>query len=86
MGSPESPAEKTIDIEIDGLPATVKASTTILRAARESGVQIPKLCATDSLKPFGSCRLCVVEVDGRNGYPASCTTRVEPGMNIRTQT
>ncbi|MEE8345245.1 MAG: formate dehydrogenase subunit alpha [Woeseiaceae bacterium] len=85
-GTPESPFEDTVDIEIDGLPATVKAGTTILRAARESGVDIPRLCATDSLKPFGSCRLCVVEVEGRKGYPASCTTPVEPGMKIRTQT
>ena len=68
------------------MPATVKAGTTILRAARESGIDIPRLCATDSLKPFGSCRMCVVEVEGRKGYPASCTTPVEPGMQIRTQT
>ncbi len=73
-----------VDIEIDGLPASVKAGTTILRAARENGVDIPRLCATDSLKPFGSCRMCVVEVEGRKGYPASCTTPVEPGMQIRT--
>ncbi len=85
-GTPESPLEDTVDIEIDGLPATVKAGTTILRAARERGVEIPRLCATDSLKPFGSCRLCVVEVEGRKGYPASCTTPVEPGMKIHTQT
>jgi formate dehydrogenase major subunit len=57
-----------------------------MRAARESGVDVPKLCATDSMKPFGSCRLCVVEIEGRNGYPASCTTPVEEGMKIRTQT
>lgn len=73
-------------IEIDGLPATVKADTSILRAARESGVDIPKLCSTDNLEPFGSCRLCLVEIEGRKGYPASCTTRVEDGMKIRTQT
>ena len=85
-GTPESPLEETVDIEIDGLPATVRAGTTILRAARENGVEIPRLCATDSLKPFGSCRMCVVEVEGRKGYPASCTTPVEPGMQIRTQT
>ena len=85
-GTPESPVEETVDIEIDGMPATVKAGTTILRAARESGIDIPRLCATDSLKPFGSCRMCVVEVEGRKGYPASCTTPVEPGMQIRTQT
>ena len=86
LGTPESPAKETITVEIDGLPATVKAGTSILRAARESGIDIPKLCATDSLKPFGSCRLCLVEIEGRKGYPASCTTPVEDGMKIRTQT
>jgi formate dehydrogenase major subunit len=86
LGTPASASADTVQIEIDGLPATVKAGTTILRAARESGVDIPKLCATDSLKPFGSCRMCLVEVEGRNGYPASCTTPVEAGMQIRTQT
>ena len=86
LGTPASTSEETVEIEIDGLPARVKAGSTILRAARESGVDIPKLCATDSLKPFGSCRLCLVEIEGRKGYPASCTTPVEPGMKIRTQT
>ena len=86
LGTPASSSEETIEVEIDGLPARVKAGSTILRAARESGVDIPKLCATDSLKPFGSCRLCLVEIEGRKGFPASCTTPVEPGMKIRTQT
>ncbi len=86
LGTPASPSTDTVDVEIDGLPTTVKAGTSILRAARESGVDIPKLCATDSLKPFGSCRLCLVEIEGRKGYPASCTTPVEDGMKIRTQT
>jgi formate dehydrogenase major subunit len=86
LGTPASSSADTVKIEIDGLPATVKAGTSILRAARESGVDIPKLCATDSLKPFGSCRMCVVEVEGRKGYPASCTTPIEDGMKIRTQT
>ncbi len=86
LGTPASSRSETVRIEIDGLPATVKAGSTILRAARESGVDIPKLCSTDSLKPFGSCRLCLVEIEGRQGYPASCTTPVEPGMKIRTQT
>jgi formate dehydrogenase major subunit len=57
-----------------------------MRAAGQSGCAIPKLCATDSLEPFGSCRLCLVEIDGRKGYPASCTTPVEAGMVVRTQT
>lgn len=86
LGTPATAGGALIKIEIDGLPATVKAGTTILRAARETGVDIPKLCATDSLKPFGSCRMCLVEIEGRKGFPASCTTPVEAGMKIRTQT
>ena len=85
FGTPVSPHTETVDVEIDGLPATVAAGSSILRAARESGVDVPKLCATDSMKAFGSCRLCVVEVEGRKGFPASCTTPVEEGMKIRTQ-
>ena len=85
LGTPAAGSAEEVTIEIDGLPATVKAGTSILRAARESGVDIPKLCSTDSLAPFGSCRMCLVEVDGRNGYPASCTTPVEAGMKVRTQ-
>ena len=85
-GTPAVNTRDTVQVEIDGLPATVAAGSSIMRAARESGVDIPKLCATDSLKPFGSCRMCLVEIDGRKGYPASCTTPVEAGMKIRTQT
>ena len=86
LGTPASKQEETVRIEIDGLPTTVKAGSTIMRAARESGVDVPKLCATDNLEPFGSCRLCLVEIEGRKGYPASCTTPVEEGMKVRTQT
>ena len=86
FGTPKPRTEDTVKVEIDGLSTTVKAGTSILRAARESGVDIPKLCATDSLKPFGSCRMCLVEVEGRKGFPASCTTPVEAGMKIKTQT
>jgi formate dehydrogenase major subunit len=49
------------------------------------GTKIPKLCATDSLEPFGSCRLCLVEIEGRRGTPSSCTTPAEEGMVVRTQ-
>jgi formate dehydrogenase major subunit len=86
LGTPASNSGRSVKVEIDGLPATAKAGDTILRAARESGVDIPKLCATDSLKPFGSCRLCLVEIEGRKGFPASCTTPIEEGMVIHTQT
>ncbi|HPL79528.1 MAG TPA: formate dehydrogenase subunit alpha, partial [Burkholderiaceae bacterium] len=64
----------------------VPAGTSVMRAAVDAGVNVPKLCATDSLEPFGSCRLCLVEIEGRRGYPASCTTPCEPGMKVRTQT
>src|SRR6185312_11487933 len=64
---------------------TVPAGTSVMRAAAVLGTQIPKLCATDSLDAFGSCRLCLVEIQGRRGTPASCTALVEPGMKVVTQ-
>ena len=84
-GTPASTAEALVDLEIDGLPVRVPAGTSVLRAAHETGIAIPKLCATESLQAFGSCRLCLVEIDGRKGLPASCTTPVEAGMKVRTQ-
>ncbi len=74
-----------IDIVIDGKTISVPAGTSVMRAAKEAGIDIPKLCATDRMDAFGSCRLCLVEIDGRKGTPASCTTPVEPGMTVRTQ-
>ena len=62
------------------------AGTSVMRAAKEAGITIPKLCATDSIDAFGSCRLCLVEIEGRAGTPASCTTPVAPGMVVHTQT
>src|SRR5579875_1091639 len=75
-----------VELEIDGRPVSAPAGTSVMRAAAMLGVSVPKLCATDSLEPYGSCRLCLVEIEGRKGYPASCTTPVEPGMKVRTQT
>src|SRR5215475_10677258 len=75
-----------VTLEIDGESVSVPAGTSLMRAAMESGVKIPKLCATDSLDAFGSCRLCLVEIEGRRGTPASCTTLVEPEMKVKTQT
>ena len=75
-----------VSITIDGQAVTVPEGTSVMRAAALMGTSIPKLCATDSLDAFGSCRLCLVEVEGRSGYPASCTTPVTPGMVVRTQT
>ncbi|VVE51785.1 formate dehydrogenase subunit alpha [Pandoraea terrigena] len=84
-GTPRRESTQEVTLEIDGELVTVPAGTSIMRAASEGGVNVPKLCATDSLEPFGSCRLCLVEIEGRRGYPASCTTPVEPGMKVRTQ-
>ena len=86
FGTPPSVSEQQVTLTIDGRAVTVAAGTSVLRAAAELGIKVPKLCATDSLQAFGSCRMCMVAIDGRKGYPASCTTPVEPGMVVRTQT
>src|ERR1700740_2943477 len=75
----------TVTVEVDGRPVTVPEGTSVMRAAALADVKVPKLCATDTLKAFGSCRLCLVEIEGRKGYPASCATTVPPEMKIRTQ-
>ncbi len=74
-----------VTLEIDGVTVTVPAGNSIMLAATKAGHPIAKLCATDMLEPFGSCRVCLVEIEGRNGYPASCTTPVVEGMKVRTQ-
>jgi formate dehydrogenase major subunit len=88
LGTP-APAIATtnmVTLIIDGEAVSVAEGTSVMRAAALMGTTIPKLCATDSLESFGSCRLCLVEIDGRAGYPASCTTPVTEGMVVRTQT
>jgi formate dehydrogenase major subunit len=64
----------------------VPEGTSIMRASMEAGIAIPKLCATDMVDAFGSCRLCLVEIEGRNGTPSSCTTPVMEGQVVHTQT
>jgi formate dehydrogenase major subunit len=76
---------QTVTVEIDRVLVTVPAGTSVIRAAALAGIEIPKLCATDSLEPFGSCRLCLVEIEGRKGTPASCTTPCGPDMVVTTQ-
>jgi formate dehydrogenase major subunit len=84
---PATTNTRSVTLTIDGATVTMPEGTSIMRAASLAGCgSIPKLCATDSLESFGSCRLCLVEVEGRAGYPASCTTPVAPGMVVRTQT
>ena len=86
FGTPEVRSDTQVTCSIDGREVTVPAGTTVMRAAALIGGSIPKLCATDNLKQFGSCRLCLVEVDGMRGTPASCTTPVAEGMKVHTQT
>jgi formate dehydrogenase major subunit len=85
-GTPSKTSDKQVTLNIDGQQVTVPAGTSIMRAAMTAGVSVPKLCATDSLQAFGSCRLCLVEIEGRKGYPASCTTLVDEGLRVHTQT
>jgi formate dehydrogenase major subunit len=85
-GTPKSKAEKSVTLTIDGREITVPEGTSIMRAAMHAAIEIPKLCATDMLEAFGSCRLCLVEIDGRGGTPASCTTPVAAGLVVHTRT
>ena len=84
LGTPPVDNAQTVTLEIDGQRVTVPVGTSVMRAAALVQKQIPKLCATDNLKAFGSCRLCLVEIEGRKGFPASCTTEVAAGMKIKT--
>lgn len=85
LGTPDIDSTETVTVSIDGNLIDVPAGTSVMRAAALAGQAVPKLCATDSLDPFGSCRLCLVEIDGRKGTPASCTTPCESGMSVTTQ-
>lgn len=86
LGTPASPSTRQLSLSIDGHQVRVAEGTSIMRAAAEHGIRIPKLCATDSLQAFGSCRMCLVEIEGRRGTPASCTTPVAEGMVVHTET
>ena len=85
LGTPAKLSDRSVTLEIDGTKIAVPEGTSIMRAASLIGTGIPRLCATESLEPFGSCRLCLVEIEGRRGYPASCTTPAEEGMKVKTQ-
>ncbi|WP_293861708.1 formate dehydrogenase subunit alpha [uncultured Alsobacter sp.] len=85
-GTPIRVAAQTVTLTIDGQSVSVPAGTSVMAAAMTMGTKIPKLCATDMLEPFGSCRLCLVEIEGRRGTPASCTTPSEDGMVVHTHT
>jgi formate dehydrogenase major subunit len=84
-GTPASNSDTQVTLTIDGYEVSVPAGTSVMRASAMAGISIPKLCASDNLEAFGSCRLCTVQIQGRHGFPASCTTPVEEGMQVVTQ-
>jgi formate dehydrogenase major subunit len=85
LGTPAVASAELVTLTIDGHSVTVPKGTSLMRAAAIAGIGVPKLCATDSLEAFGSCRLCLVEVEGMKGTPASCTTPAAAGMKVTTQ-
>jgi formate dehydrogenase major subunit len=84
-GTPARESAKLVTLTIDGREVTVPEGTSVMRAAALSDIRIPKLCATEQLEAFGSCRMCLVQIDGMKGLPASCTTPVTQGMKVHTQ-
>ncbi len=75
-----------VSLTIDGSRVAAASGTTVLEAARAGGVYIPTLCHEPDLRPYGGCRVCVVEIDKMRGLPASCTTPVQDGMIVHTET
>jgi formate dehydrogenase major subunit len=84
-GTPRRDGTKLVSLIIDGREVQAPEGTSVMRAAALAGLKIPKLCATEQLEAFGSCRLCLVQIDGMKGLPASCTTPVAQGMRVSTQ-
>ncbi|MGR3464894.1 formate dehydrogenase subunit alpha [Limimaricola sp.] len=85
MGTPAATSTVMVTLTVDGFEVTVPEGTSVMRASAEIGIEVPRLCASDNMEAFGSCRLCVVEIEGRRGTPASCTTPVAEGMVVHTQ-
>ncbi|HEV7431571.1 MAG TPA: formate dehydrogenase subunit alpha, partial [Steroidobacteraceae bacterium] len=85
LGTPARESATQVKLLIDGCEISVPAGTSVMRAAALADLKIPKLCATDLLEAFGSCRMCLVQIEGMKGYPASCTTPVTEGMKVTTQ-
>ncbi|MDM7255522.1 MAG: formate dehydrogenase subunit alpha, partial [Paracoccus sp. (in: a-proteobacteria)] len=86
FGTPAVRSDIEVTLKVDGIDVTVPAGTSVMRAAALAGISVPRLCATDHVEAFGSCRLCVVAIEGMRGTPASCTTPVAEGMVVHTQT
>ena len=76
---------EALHLTIDGRRQTVAPGTTVLEAIRQAGIYVPTLCDDPDLKPFGACRLCLVEIEGMRGLPTSCTTPAQDGMVVWTE-
>ncbi len=84
LGTPDPKSDRSVTLTINGFAVSAPAGSSVMRAAALAGIKLPRLCATDALEAFGSCRVCLVEIAGRRGFPASCTTPVEEGMVVNT--
>ena len=86
-GTPIVQSEKTVTGYVDGIEVTVPEGTSIMRAASMVDIDIPSLCASDNMNHFGSCRLCIVDFEGRSGfgYPSSCNNPLTDGMKVVTK-
>ena len=71
-------------MQLDGQEVSFSEGETVLEVARREGTFVPTLCWDERLDPYGSCRLCVVEVEGRRMPASSCTLKAEDGMVITT--
>jgi predicted molibdopterin-dependent oxidoreductase YjgC len=82
--APPAPARAPVEITIDGVAVTVPAGSTILEACRAEGIDTPTLCYLENLTPVNVCRVCVVEVTGSRVLVPACSRKVEPGMDVKT--
>jgi len=73
-----------INLTINGKKISAEENSTILEAAKNNGINIPHLCYLEGIHEFGSCRICVVEVEGAKTLQASCITKVTEGMVVHT--
>ena len=79
-------AAPAFEVEIDGRTLTAREGQTLLDVCRDAGIEVPTLCYEPKLPGFGACRMCVVEVEGEDTPPISCSREAQADMVVRTQT
>ncbi len=82
--APHRPPPAPVDLTIDGQPVTASEGSTILEVLRANGIETPTLCYLENLTPVNVCRVCVVEVTGSRVLVPSCSRKIEPGMEVKT--